>query len=65
MNKRQIIFWIVIAILVIGFGFYLKYSKLGATIVTVLTGLAGVALGWALKMLYDKYIKKGNKTSKQ
>lgn len=54
---KKILFWAVVAVLVIGLGFWLKYASFGATIVTIIVGVAGIALGWFGKMLYDKYIR--------
>lgn len=57
-NVKKIIFWVVVAVLIIGLGFWLKYASFGVTIVTIIVGAAGIALGWFGKMLYDKYIAK-------
>lgn len=54
---KKILFWAVVAVLVIGLGFWLKYASFGATIITIIVGAAGIALGWVGKMLYDKYIR--------
>ena len=55
--KKKIIFWAVIVILLIGLGLWLKYTSFGVTVVTILVGLGGIAVGWCGKILYDKYVK--------
>lgn len=56
--KRKIIFWAVVVLLLIGLVLWLKYTSFGVTVVTILVGLAGIAIGWFGKILYDKYISK-------
>lgn len=55
--KKKIIFWVVVAIVIIALGIYLKYAAFGTTVVTVLVGLGGIVLGWIGKVMYDRYIK--------
>lgn len=55
--KKKIIFLAVIVILLIGLGLWLKYTSFGVTVVTILVGLGGIAVGWCGKILYDKYVK--------
>ena len=57
MKTKKIIFWVVVVILVIGLGLYLKYASFGVTVVTILVGLGGIVAGWLGKILYDKYVK--------
>lgn len=57
MKTKKIIFWVVVAILVVGLGLYLKYASFGATIITVIVGAVGIIAGWLAKYLYDKYVK--------
>lgn len=57
MKTKKIIFWVVVAVLVIGLGFWLKYASFGAMVVTVIVGAAGLVLGWIARMLYCKYVK--------
>lgn len=57
MKTKKIIFWVVVAVLIIGLGFWLKYASFGATVVTIIVGAAGLVLGWIARMLYCKYIK--------
>lgn len=57
MKTKKIIFWVVVAILVVGLGLYLKYAPFGATIITVIVGAVGIIAGWLAKYLYDKYVK--------
>lgn len=39
--KKKIIFWVVVTIVIIALGIYLKYAAFGTTVVTVLVGLGG------------------------
>ena len=55
--KKKIIFWVIIVVLLIGLGLWLKYTSFGVTIVTILVGLGGLVIGWIAKILYDKYVK--------
>lgn len=55
--KKKIIFWVVVTIVIIALGIYLKYAAFGTTVVTVLVGLGGIALGWIGRILYGKYVK--------
>lgn len=57
MKTRKIIFWVVVAVLIIGLGFWFKYASFGVTVVTVIVGAAGVVLGWIARILYCRYIK--------
>ena len=53
--KKKIIFWVVVAIVIIALGIYLKYAAFGTTV--VLVGLGGIVLGWIGRILYGKYVK--------
>lgn len=55
--KKKLIFWVVVAVVIIALGIYLKYTSFGVTVVTVLVGLGGIVAGWLAKMLYDRYVK--------
>lgn len=55
--KKRIIFWVVVLVLLVGLGLWLKYTSFGVTVVTILVGLGGIILGWIARMLYCKYIK--------
>ena len=55
--KKKIIFRVVVAIVIIALGIYLKYAAFGTTVVTVLVGLVGIVLGWIGRILYGKYVK--------
>lgn len=55
--KNKIIFLVVMSIVIIALGIYLKYAAFGTTVVTVLVGLGGIVLGWIGKILYDRYVK--------
>lgn len=55
-KTKKITFWVIIAVLVIGLGIYLKYATFGATVVTIVTGAACLVAGWIAHVLYGKYI---------
>ena len=55
--KKRIIFWVVVVIVLVGLGLWLKYTSFGVTVVTIIVGLCGIVLGWIARMLYCKYIK--------
>lgn len=55
--KKKWIFWIVVAVIAIGIGLYLKFAEIGPTLMAVLIGVVGALLGWLAKYLYDKYVK--------
>lgn len=57
-KTKKIIFWVILAVLIVGLGFWLKYASFGVTVVTIVTGAAGLALGWFGKVMYDRYIAK-------
>ena len=49
--KKRIIFWVVVLVLLVGLGLWLKYTSFGVTVVTILVGLGGIVLGWIARML--------------
>lgn len=55
--KKKIIFWVIVVVLLIGLGLWLKYTSFGVTVVTILVGIGGIVTGWIAKLLYDKYVK--------
>ena len=55
--KKKLIFWVVVAVLLIALGIFLKYASFGVTVVTILVGLGGIVTGWIGKILYDRYVK--------
>lgn len=56
--KKKILFWIIIAVIIviIGLGFYLKFSSLGSTIMAIIFLVVGIIVGWLAKVFYDRYI---------
>lgn len=56
MTKKQI-FWLIVAIIAIGIGLYLKLAGFGDTLMSLLIGTIGIIIGWIAKSLYNKYIK--------
>lgn len=58
MNKKQIIYWTVIALVVVGIICFLKYNPLYATFETIAALLIGIFGEGIAKWIYDKWIKK-------
>jgi hypothetical protein len=63
-KTKKIIFWVVIALLVIGIGLYLKFANFGDALMSILIGLmsiligaCGIVVGWLAHIFYAKYIK--------
>lgn len=56
MTKKQI-FWLIMTIIAIGIGLYLKLGGFGDTLMSLLIGTIGIIIGWIAKCLYNKYIK--------
>lgn len=57
MNKKQIIFWSVIAVVVIGVLCFLKYNPLYATFEVVAAFGLGLFAEWIGERVYNKWIK--------
>lgn len=55
-STKQLIFWIVILVLFIGIGIYLKYASTGATMMALIIGITGIVVGWVARILYVKYV---------
>lgn len=58
MNKKKIIFWSVIAVVVIGVLCFLKYNPLYATFETITAFVLGLCGEGIAKYVYDKWVKK-------
>lgn len=58
MNKKKIIFWAVIAAVVIGVLCFLKYNPLYATFEIIVAFLLGFFAEGIGKWIYDKWVKK-------
>lgn len=56
MTKKQI-FWLIVAIIAIGIGLYLKFAEFGDTLMSLLIGTICIIIGWIAKCFYNKYIK--------
>lgn len=57
MNKKKIIFWSIVAVLIIAVIVFMKFAPLWVSLTTVISFGAGAVVGWVAKILYDKYIK--------
>lgn len=58
MNKKKIVFWAVIAAVVIGVLCFLKYNPLYATFETITAFVLGFFAEGIGKWIYDKWVKK-------
>lgn len=57
-KTKKIIFWSVVAVLLIGIGVYLQLTDFGNSLMAVIIGICGIVVGWVAHILYLKYIKK-------
>ena len=48
MTKKQI-FWLIVTIIAIGIGLYLKFAGFGDTLMSLLIGTIGIIIGWIAK----------------
>lgn len=55
-NWKKIVFWAVIAIVLIGGGLYLKFAGFGAALMSLVFFAVGGVCGWLGKMFYNKFI---------
>lgn len=62
MTKKQI-FWLIVTIIAIGIGLYLKLGGFGDTLMSLLIGTIGIIIGWIAKCLYNKYIKEDERNN--
>lgn len=56
-KTKKIILWAVIAAIVIALALYLLLAKPGNALMASLAAAAGLAAGWAARMLYEKIRK--------
>ena len=58
MNKKKIIFWVVIALIVIGLLLFFKFNPFYATLETVIAFAIGLGAEFIIKWIYDKWVKR-------
>lgn len=58
MDKKKIIFWIAIVLIVVGVVIYAKFAPVWVSLTNIAIGGGSIVLGWIAHILYDKYIKK-------
>lgn len=63
MDKKKIIFWSIVAVVVIGVFCFLKYNPLYATLEIVVAFLLGFFAEGIGKWIYDKWVKKDESES--
>lgn len=56
-KTKKIIYWAVIAALVLGMFLYLLLAKPGNVLMSIIYGIGGIVLGWIARILYSKYVK--------
>lgn len=56
-RTRQIIFWGVLAAIVIAAMLCVKFMPLWASFTTLAAFLGGAVVGWAAHVLYQKYVR--------
>lgn len=56
MDKKKIIFWVVIALIVIGVLLFVNLSSFEVYITAVLSFIGGTVIGWFVRTWYVKYI---------
>lgn len=56
-KTKKIIFWAVIAALVLGMFLYLLLAKPGNVLMSIIYGCGGIVIGWIARILYSKYVK--------
>lgn len=57
MNKKKIIFWSIIVVIIIAIIVFMKFAPIWVSLTTVASFGIGAVIGWFAKMLYDKYVK--------
>lgn len=56
-KTKKIIFWAVIAALVLGLALYLLFAKPGNVLMVSISGVTGLVAGWFARVFYDTKIK--------
>lgn len=65
MNKKKVIFWAVVAAIIIGVLCFLKYNPLYATFETIAAFVLGLFAEGIGKWIYDKWVKKDGTESEE
>lgn len=55
-NWKKIVFWAIIAVILIGGGLYLKFAGFGSALMALLFFAVGGVCGWLGKVFYNKFI---------
>lgn len=55
-NWKKIVFWAIIAVILIGGGLYLKFAGFGSALMALLFFAVGGVCGWLSKVFYNKFI---------
>lgn len=58
MNKKKIIFWAIIVLIVVGIVLYVHFVSPLATLVNVTVFGVGAVIGWIARVIYTKYFIK-------
>lgn len=57
-KTKKIIFWAVIAALVLGMFLYLLFANPGNVLMSIIYGCGGIVVGWVAHVLYARYVNK-------
>lgn len=57
-KTKKIIFWAVIAALVLGMFLYLLFANPSNVLMSIIYGCGGIVIGWAAHVLYARYVKR-------
>ena len=58
MNKKKIIFWVIVVSVIVRIVLYVHFVNPLATLVNVVVFGVGAVAGWVSKVFYDKYFNK-------
>ena len=58
MNRKKIIFWAIIVLIVVGIVLYVHFVNPLATLVNVVVFGVGAVIGWIARVIYAKYFIK-------
>lgn len=57
MTKRQFVFWLIVAVLIVGLVLFFKFNPLYATFEVVIAFCLGLFGEWIVERIYNKWFK--------
>lgn len=57
MDKKKIIFWVAIVLVVVGIVIYAKFAPVWVSLTNIVVGGVSIVIGWIGHIFYSKYIK--------